>query len=155
VVFFTKILKENDPQERLKPYFEFFVTGIPLEMSSFKELMAYQAAFSLGIEVYQVSRNFPSHEVFNLTSQLLRSSRSVCANIAEAYRKRRYRQHFILKLTDALAENSETECWLDFAFQHGYLNPDQYQSLFEQNQQAGRLIHYMIKNPDKFISDLV
>jgi four helix bundle protein len=122
-------------------------------MSGFKELIAYQLAFSLGIEVHKVSRSFPSHEAFSLTSQLMRSSRSVCANIAEAYRKRRYRQHFILKLTDALAENSETECWLDFAFHHGYLDTVQYQSLCELNQQAGKLIHYMIKYPEKFLFD--
>lgn len=73
----------------------------------FKELIVYKKAFSLSMEVYEVSKSFPKEEKYSLTDQIRRSSRSVCANIAEAYRKRLYVKHFISKLTDSDAENSE------------------------------------------------
>ena len=71
--------------------------------------MAYERSFSLAMEIFEVSKSFPKEEKYSLTDQLRRSSRSVCANISEAYRKRRYKKHFISKLTDSDAENSETQ----------------------------------------------
>jgi four helix bundle protein len=82
-------------------------------MSKFKELLVYQIAFQQATEIFEISKKFPREEKYSLTDQIRRSSRSVCANIAESYRKRRYQLHFS-KLTDADAENSET-VWLDFA----------------------------------------
>lgn len=87
----------------------------------FKELIVYKKAFSLAMEVYEVSKGFPKEEKYSLTDQTRRSSRSVCANIAEAYRKRLYIKNFISKLTDSDAENSEATVWLDFAFECNYL----------------------------------
>lgn len=75
---------------------------------SFKSLLAYECSFTLAKEIFEVSKSFPKEETYSLTDQIRRSSRSGCANIAEAYRKQRYEKHFISKLTDSDSENSET-----------------------------------------------
>ncbi|WP_333876622.1 four helix bundle protein [Flavobacterium sp.] len=116
----------------------------------FRELLAYQKAFSLAMEIYTISKSFPSEEKYSLTDQIRRSSRSVCANIAEAYRKRRYVNHFISKLTDSDGENSETNVWLEFAFSCNYITNEDFQTLHEKTLQIGKLINYMINNPNKF-----
>ena len=85
-----------------------------------------------------------------MTDQIRRSSRSVCANIAEAYRKRRYVNHFISKLTDSDGENSETNVWLEFALNCDYITNEQFQELNEKTLEIGKLINYMINNPRKF-----
>jgi four helix bundle protein len=83
----------------------------------FRELLAYKKAFDLSMEIFRLSKSFPTEEKYSLTDQIKRSSRSACSNIAEAYRKRRYIAHFISKLTDSDGENSETNVWLEFAYQ--------------------------------------
>ena len=87
----------------------------------FKELLAYKKSFDLAMLIFEISKTFPKEETYSLTDQIRRSSRSVCANISEAYRKRRYPKHFISKLTDADGENSETNTWLDFALGCKYI----------------------------------
>jgi len=82
---------------------------------SFKDLTVYQKAFDQAMKIFDVTKSFPKSEQFSLTDQIKRSSRSVCANFAEAWRKRRYIAHFVSKLTDADAEASETTVWLDFS----------------------------------------
>lgn len=89
---------------------------------SFKTLLAYQKGFDLAMEIFHMTKGFPKSERFGLTSQMIRSSRSVCSNIAEGYRKRQYEKHFISKLSDADSENSETQLWLDFAFSCEYIS---------------------------------
>jgi len=116
----------------------------------FRELLAYQKGFRLAMDIFNVSKSFPSDEKYSLTDQIRRSSRSVCANIAEAYRKRRYANHFISKLTDSDAENSETNVWLEFAYNCEYISEETYANLTEKNIEIGKLINYMINNPDKF-----
>jgi four helix bundle protein len=116
----------------------------------FRELLAYKRAFDLAMEIYELSKSFPLEEKYSLTDQIRRSSRSVCANIAEAYRKRRYPNHFISKLTDSDAENSETNVWFEFAFECNYITKDIYQKLSVKNIEIGKLINYMISNPGKF-----
>ena len=116
----------------------------------FRELLAYQKAFHLAMEIFKISKSFPVEEKYSLTDQIRQSSRSVCANIAEAYRKRRYTNHFISKLTDSDAENSETNVWLEFSFSCDYISKEVYTNLTEQNIEIGKLINYMINNPDKF-----
>lgn len=81
----------------------------------FKKLLAYQKAFDLAMSIFEISKSFPKEETYSLISQIRRSSRSVNANMAEAYGKRRYPKHFISKLTDCDGENSETSTWLDYA----------------------------------------
>lgn len=116
----------------------------------YKELLAFKKGFNLAIEIFQVSKSFPKEEKFSLTDQIRRSSRSVCACIAESYRKRAYTAHFKSKLSDADMENSETSVWLDFALACQYISNEQYQTLIKQSGEVGKLINYMILNPKKF-----
>jgi len=116
----------------------------------FKKLLAYQKSFELAMNIFQISKSFPKEETYSLTDQVRRSSRSVSANIAESYRKRIYPKNFISKLTDADAENSETNTWLEFALACNYINNDIFQQLNSKSAEIGKLINYMINNPDKF-----
>ncbi len=84
-------------------------------MGTLRDLLVYQKAFELAMEIFQITKRFPKEETYSLTDQIRRSSRSVNANLGEAYRKRRYINHFISKLSDADTENGETQVWLDFA----------------------------------------
>jgi len=87
----------------------------------FEDLIAFRKAYANAMLIFETSKAFPTVEKYSLTDQIRRSSRSVCANIAEAYRKRRYPKHFISKLTDADGENSETAVWIKFAFDCKYI----------------------------------
>lgn len=82
---------------------------------SFRDLTVFKKAFELAMDIFELTKKFPADEKFSLTSQIRRSSRSVCSNVSEAYRKRIYRGHFISKISDADMENSETQVWLDFS----------------------------------------
>ncbi|SEP83745.1 four helix bundle protein [Flavobacterium urocaniciphilum] len=116
----------------------------------FTELLAFKKSFSLAMEIFYVSKSFPKEEKYSLTDQIRRSSRSVSANIAESYRKRRYVKHFVSKLTDSEGENSETNVWLQFALNCEYITIEKFNELNEQNKEIGKLINYMINNPSKF-----
>jgi four helix bundle protein len=116
----------------------------------FKKLLAYQKSFELAMLIFEISKSFPKEETYALTDQIRRSSRSVSANIAEAYRKRIYPKHFTSKLTDADGENSETNTWLDFALACNYLDKEKHIELTQQGKEVGKLINYMINNPSKF-----
>lgn len=116
----------------------------------FKTLIAYQKGFDLAMEVFQISKDFPKSEQFGLTSQMIRSSRSVCSAIAEGFRKRQYEKHFKSKLSDADSENSETQLWLEFAAAFEYIGEDKKLELLNKSEEIGRLINYMINNTDKF-----
>lgn len=118
--------------------------------SDFKDLIVYQKAFSLAMEVFEISKKFPSEERYSLTDQIRRSSRSVCACIGEAYRKRRYPAHFVSKMSDADSENGETQVWLDFARACLYISQDLHDRLLESSREVGRVLGYMIENPEKF-----
>jgi four helix bundle protein len=118
---------------------------------SYKSLLAYQKAFGLAIKVFQITKRFPKEEVFGLTSQIRRSSRSVCSNIAEGYRKRRYEAHFVSKLTDADTENSETQVWLEFSLACEYISQAEFNDLYTEGGEVGRLLAYMIENPGRFL----
>ena len=116
----------------------------------FKELLAYKKSFELAMEIFELSKAFPKEEKYSLTDQIRRSSRSVSANIAESYRKRRYVNHFISKLTDSDAENSETNVWLEFSLKCEYINQQTFDKLNSKSFEIGKLINYMINNPNKF-----
>ncbi len=116
----------------------------------FQELKAYQKAFALAMEIFVFTKDFPKEEKYSLTDQIRRSSRSVCANLAEAYRKRNYPRHFVSKLSDSDGENSETMVWLEFALACKYINSELYEKLSSENREIGKLINYMILNPQKF-----
>ena len=116
----------------------------------FKTLLAYQKAFDLAMQIFKISKTFPVEERFALTTQIVRSSRSVCATIAEAYRKRDYIKHYRSKLTDADSENAETNLWIDFALACNYISEEESIRLNSQNDEIGKLINFMINNPGKF-----
>ena len=118
---------------------------------SYKTLLAYQKAFALAMKVFTISKRFPNEELFGLTGQIRRSSRSVCSNMAEGYRKRKYEAHFVNKLTDADTENSETEVWLDFSLACEYITQIEYDELYGATEEVGRLLSFMIENPSKFL----
>ena len=102
------------------------------------------------MDIFQVSKSFPDTEKFAMTTQIVRSSRSVCAALSEAYRKREYPKHFKSKLTDSDSENAETQLWLDFALACQYVSKEKYEDLQGQSLQVGRLINFMLNNPGKF-----
>ena len=97
-----------------------------MEIRSAKDLDVYQQPYELAMQIFELSRSFPSEERFALTGQIRRSSRSVCMNLREAWAKRRYEAHFISKLTDCDGENSETDTSLDFAKDCGYISTEQH-----------------------------
>ncbi len=117
---------------------------------AFRTLLAYKKAFEQAMDIFEISKSFPKEERYSLTDQIRRSSRSVCSNIAEGYRKRRYPKHFISKLTDSDGENTETLCWIDFSEACKYISNETRVQLEARNQEVGRLLQYMMKNPDKF-----
>ena len=116
----------------------------------FQDLLAYQKSFSLAMKIFEITKSFPKEEMYSLTDQIRRSSRSVPANIAEAYRNRVYPKHFHSKLTDSDAENSETQVWLEFALKCNYINENNHSALLNESNEVGKLINYMILNPQKF-----
>lgn len=120
-------------------------------INSAKELKVYKAAYELAMDIYQVSKQWPAEEKYSLKDQIRRSSRSVCSNLREAWAKRRYEAHFISKLTDSDGENSETDTWLDFAFDCGYINTKVHKHLTGQCSEVGKMLGAMLKKPDKFL----
>lgn len=116
----------------------------------FQDSLAYQKSFSSAMRIFEITKSFPKEEMYSLTDQIRRSSRSVPANIAEAYRKRIYPKSFHSKLTDSDAENSETQVWLEFSFKCNYINEAIYNELLNESNEVGKLINYMILNPQKF-----
>lgn len=112
----------------------------------------YQQAYALAMEIFDLSKGWPKEETYSLTDQVRRSSRSVCANLKEGWAKRRYKAHFISKLTDADAENSETETWLDFALDCQYLPKEQHERLSQRCQEIGGMIGTMLKLAPTFVT---
>lgn len=122
-----------------------------MQINSATDLMAYQKGYALAMRIFQLSKRFPSEERHSLTDQVRRSSRSVCTNLREAWAKRRYPAHFMSKLTDSDGENAETDSWLDFAKDCGYLLETDYLELKSGNREVGKLLGGMINAPSKFL----
>ncbi len=122
-----------------------------MSVQNVKELRAYKLSYELAMEIFRISKEFPSEEKFALISQIRRSSRSVSMNLREAWAKRRYEAHFISKLTDCDGENGETETSLDFARDCGYITFDQHSVMIEKNNEIGRLLGSMLNNPKQWI----
>lgn len=120
-------------------------------INSAKELKVYKVAYELAMEIYFISNQWPKEEIYSLTNQIRRASRSICANLREAWSKRRYEAHFISKLTDSDAENSETDTWLDFAADCGYLNEEDHKHLTGKCSEVGKMLGAMLKEPNKFL----
>lgn len=120
-------------------------------MGQYKDLLAFKKAYELAMQIFQISKRFPVEERYSLTDQIRRSSRSVCTNLAESYKRRRYKDYFISKLNDSETENTETEVWLFFSKDCQYITVDEFEKLIALNDEAGKLIWYMINNPEKYM----
>lgn len=121
------------------------------KIKTHEDLRVYQTAFDAAIKIFELSRKFPIEERYSLTDQIRRSSRSVCANLAEAWRKRRYQSAFIAKLSDSEAEAAEVQVWLKFAVKCGYLDIEQGRQLYAQYNQILASLVTMIKDPKNWL----
>jgi four helix bundle protein len=122
-----------------------------MQIKSAKDLIVYQKAYALAIEIFEASKKFPAEEKYSLTDQIRRSSRSVSTNLREAWAKRRYEAHFVSKLTDADGENGETETWLDFAYDCKYLSKQDHATFTEKCREVGAMLGSMINDPSSFV----
>jgi len=118
---------------------------------NFKELSVYRNAMDAAMEIFQVTKQFPSEEKYSMVDQIRRSSRSVCANIAEAWRKRRYEASFVAKLSDAESEASETQVWLEFANRCHYLNSLTTEKLDDAYDHVVAQLVSMIEKSNKWV----
>ncbi len=117
---------------------------------SFRDLIAYQKARALANRIFEISKHFPREERYALTDQIRRSSRSIGAQIAEAWAKRRYEKHFVSKLTDADGEQQETQHWIEMAWDSGYIDKPTRDELIKDCLEIGRLLSGMIAKSDRF-----
>ena len=119
-------------------------------MKGYRDLKVYQLAYKLAMEIFDESKSFPKEERYSLTDQIRRSSRSVATDRAEGYRKRRYPNMFVSKMADADSEGTETQVWLDFARDCGYLSQDRHNALIIGYEDAGKMLGSMMATPEKF-----
>ena len=116
----------------------------------YRDLNVYFVAYQLALEIHEVTKRYPKEERYSLIDQIRRSSRSVPANLAEAWKKRRYEKAFVSKLIDCAGEAGETEVWLDFSRDFGYIEEAQYQHLIQKYDEVNRMLYGMIEKADKF-----
>ena len=121
------------------------------KITTHHDLEVYNRAFNAAMEIFELTHAFPKEEMYSLTNQIRRSSRSVCANLAEAWRKRRYQKYFISKLSDSECEAAETQVWLEFAVKCGYLNRNCAATLYQHYDNIIRTLVGMINHPEKWI----
>ncbi|MEE4256146.1 MAG: four helix bundle protein [Bacteroidales bacterium] len=117
---------------------------------NYKNLKVYLLAMEQAMDIFNITKSFPKEEKYSLTDQIRRSSRSICASVGEAYRKRQYPAHFASKLSDADMENTETQIWLEFAARCEYISQNTKCSLLIRSQGIGKLLNYMILHPEKY-----
>lgn len=115
-----------------------------------RDTKVYKLAFDLAMKIFHISKLFPKEETYSLTDQIRRSSRSVCTNLSESFRKRQYPAHFVSKVSDADMENCETQTWLEFSLACMYIKQEQFNELLNQSEEVGRLLNHMINNPEKY-----
>ena len=116
----------------------------------FRDLIVYQKSYKLAMEIFEITKFFPKEEKYSLVDQVRRSSRSVPANISEAWVKRKYPKSFVSKLLDSLAEEGETEVWIDMSKDCKYIDDQLHISLLERYQEVAKMLNSMINNPVKF-----
>lgn len=122
-----------------------------MRINSAKDLDVYKTAYHLSMNIFHLSKKWPAEEKYALTDQVRRSSRSVCANLREAWAKRRYEAHFSSKLSDCDGENSETDTWLDYARDCEYISIDEHKRLSDSSSEVGKMLGSMLKNPKPFL----
>ena len=126
------------------------VMNLTNKIMSVRELKVYQLAFETAMKIFEISKSFPGEEKYSLTDQIRRSSRSVCTNLAEGWRKRRYKKVFINKLTDAEQESAETQTWLEFALKCKYINKEIFEKLDEKYEHIFAMLFTMEQKADSF-----
>jgi four helix bundle protein len=117
-----------------------------------RDLKVFQLAYRLAMEIFHLTKHFQREEIYSLTNQIRRSSRGVAANLAEGFRKRRYPNMLVNKLTDCDAEATETQVWLDFARDCGYMSQENYVRLTQGYEEVGKMLSGMMANPQRFAS---
>ena len=127
-----------------------FPKGKGAMMRGYRDLKVYQLAYKLAMDIFNESKSFPKEERYSLTDQIRRSSRSIAANIAEGFRKRRYPNMFVSKMADADSETAETQVWIDFAHDCGYLSQERHDKLIIGYEDVGKMLGSMISAPEKF-----
>ena len=119
-------------------------------ITSHRELRVYQKAFEKAMDIFVISKSFPKEEIYSLTDQIRRSSRSVCSNVAEAFRRRKYPKSFSSKLNESEAEAAETQNWLDFALKCGYITEQSHQTINAAYEEIIGMLVSMQKHPEKW-----
>jgi four helix bundle protein len=122
------------------------------KVGSFKDLIVYQKAYKLAMEIFEISKGFPREETYSLTDQIRRSSRSVTSCIAESWAKRKYEKAFISKLSDSLGEENETEGWLDYSFDCKYITEETHNRIMNGYEEVRKMLISIINNPGKWCS---
>ena len=122
-----------------------------MDYSGYKDLRVYQLAYKLAMDIFEITKSFPKEERYSLTDQIRRSSRSIPTNISEAWKKRIYPKMFVSKIVDAAGEAGETEVWLDFAKDNGYLVKEKYDELVSGYDELNRMLYGMVEKSDRFI----
>ena len=121
-----------------------------MKYSGYRDLKAFQSAYKLAMDIFGITKSFPKEEKYSLVDQIRRSSRSVPANIAEAWKKRLYPKMFVAKIIDAAGEAGETEVWLDVSKDAGYLLIEDYKKFFSGYDEVNRMLYGMADKPEKF-----
>ena len=121
-----------------------------MSSQGYKDLIVYKKAYAAAMEIFRETKKFPKEELYSLTDQIRRSSRSVCANMAEGYRKRIYPKHFISKMSDSDGECAETMVHLDFAKDCGYMSEQLHKTIIDEYIQIGKILGSMMNSPEKF-----
>ena len=116
-----------------------------------QDLEVYRKAFEATMQIFELSKRFPKEEIYSLTDQIRRSSRSVCANLAEAWRKRRYIAAFISKINDSEGEAAETQTWIEFAVRCGYIETEIGRDLFKKYEEIISMLVAMVNNADSWV----
>lgn len=120
-------------------------------MGKVQDLFAYRKGFALAMEIFEITKKFPKEEMYSMTDQIRRSSRSVVVNLTEAYRRRRTLKYFESKLNDCETELGETQTWLEFAKACKYISEQVYDKLYNDAEEVARLLNSMAKDPRKFM----
>jgi four helix bundle protein len=120
------------------------------KIRSHKDLKVYQLAYEAALEIHEITKSFPREERYSLTDQIRRSSRSVCSNIAEAFRKRRYSKNFISKLSDSEAESGEVQVWLDLSESFKYIDNKTHNDLYDKYEHIIAMLINISNQPEKW-----
>ncbi|MCK5707896.1 MAG: four helix bundle protein [Candidatus Aureabacteria bacterium] len=124
-----------------------------MQYNGYRDLKVYKLAYKLAMDIFEITKTFPKEEKYSLVDQIRRSSRSVPANIAEAWRRRIYTKMFITRIIDAFSEAGETEVWLDFSKDSDYINDEKHSKFICKYTEVNKMLQGMLKKPESFCRD--